>query len=304
MKEKVKLVEVGPRDGLQNEKLVFSVAERIELIQKLIHAGLNHLEGGSFVSPKAIPQMENSEDVWKHFSEQKKLDLSFLVASEKGLERALAAKVKSIAVFTATSDEFNLKNIRRNVEDSLQLFSSLVEKAIAEGISVRGYVSTVFGCPYEGHQSESKAISVIKRLFQMGCHEVSVGDTIGVAHPTQVRHLFNKLKQEVPLSKVAAHLHDTRGMAIANILSACEEGVRIFDSSVGGLGGCPYATGSSGNVATEEVVYLLESLGFETGVSIEGLLSIGPWLEAKIGRSLKSKLYLSQPKKLFFDRVN
>lgn len=302
MNESVKIVEVGPRDGLQNEKKILSVNERIEFIQNLYEAGLRHLEGGSFVSPKAIPQMESSEEVWAAFQDQSDVELSFLIASEKGLQIAIDADVRSISVFTATSEAFNLKNIRRGVEDSLQLFSDLIGEAKKRGIRVRGYVSTVFGCPYEGRQEESRGIEIVKRLFEMGCYEVSVGDTIGVAHPAQVRSFYRKLKSEMAIESVAAHLHDTRGMALANILAAVEEGVRVFDSSTGGLGGCPYAQGSSGNVATEEVVYLLEGMGFFTGVSIEKLLSTAKLMESKLERPLKSKLYLASPSKIFFDK--
>lgn len=302
MSTEVKIVEVGPRDGLQNEKKTLQVSDRIELIKRLIDAGLKYLEGGSFVSPKAIPQLVDSEEVWKALQPALKVDLSFLVASENGFKRAKEAHVRSIAVFTATSESFNQKNIRKSVDESLLLFSRIVEEAKSLNMRVRAYVSTVFGCPYEGYQKEERGVEVVERLFKMGCDEVSVGDTIGVAHPGQIRSFFRKLKSQVDLSRVAAHLHDTRGMAAANILAACEEGVRIFDSSVGGLGGCPYAQGSSGNVATEEVVYLLEGIGFKTGISIPELLSTAAWVEKKLERTLKSKLYLSAPQKIFFDR--
>lgn len=300
MSDQVKIVEVGARDGLQNEKKTLSVADRVWLIESLVDAGLSFLEGGSFVSPKAIPQMESSDKVWESFQDRDQIDLSFLVPNRRGLDDALKAGVKSVAFFSATSDSFNQKNIGLSVEESLQNFESLAAEALQKKIRLRGYVSTVFGCPYEGAQKIDRVVEVVGRLFKMGCVEVSVGDTIGVAHPQHAKEVFSRLKSEFDISKIAAHMHDTRGMAIANIVSAFEQGVRIFDSSIGGLGGCPYATGSSGNVATEEVVYCLEGLGIQTRISIEKLLRLCQEIEHKIGRELKSKLFLSRPKQLFY----
>lgn len=299
MSDKIKIVEVGARDGLQNEAATLSVDDRILFLKKLVDTGLQYLEGGSFVSPKAIPQMVDSEKVWEGVKNIA-ADFSFLVANQKGLDRTFEAGVKSISVFTATSDSFTQKNIGMSVSESLATFAPIVSQAKAKKLSVRGYISTVFGCPYEGSQSSDKAVDLVKKLFQMGCEEVSVGDTIGVAHPKQVKEVFQKLKGECGLQYLAGHFHDTRGAALANIQAAADLGVKIFDSSVGGLGGCPYAKGASGNVATEEVVWLLEGAGFKTGVSIEKLLQTAEWIEAKIGRSLKSKLYLSKPKTLFY----
>lgn len=298
----VRIVEVGPRDGLQNEKTTLSVEDRVELIRNLIQSGLRNLEGGGFVSPKAIPQMIDSEKVWSHFQndETENLDLSFLVPNEKGLERALEAGVKSIAVFSATSDAFNQKNIGMSVKDSLEGFRKVVPAAIEKGLRVRGYVSTAFGCPYEGHQPLSRLMNVTKQLLEFGCYEVSVGDTIGVAHPKQVQEAFYQLQTDFGLERIAGHFHDTRGVALTNIRTALEVGVRTFDASVGGLGGCPYATGSSGNVATEEVAWLLEGEGMKTGIEIPKLLEVAAWVESKIGRPLKSKLYLSKPQKLYY----
>jgi hydroxymethylglutaryl-CoA lyase len=301
VKRKIKIVEVGPRDGLQNESVSLPVLDRIEFIQKLIGAGLKFIEGGSFVSPKAIPQLAQSEEVWRAL-QPSPADLSFLVPNSKGLDRAIEAGVKSIAFFTATSEEFNRRNIGMSVDESLAKDSTMVERLKSDGVDVRirGYVSTAFGCPYEGVQSVDRVCEVASRLFGMGCEEVSIGDTIGVAHPAQVERVLEVLKKKFDLQKIALHFHDTRGMAIVNIKTALDLGVTIFDSSVGGLGGCPYAQGAAGNIATEEVAWLMEGYGYETGISIENLLEISKWIESKIGRGLKSKLYLSHPTKLFY----
>lgn len=295
----VKIVEVGPRDGLQNEKNPLSIEDRMAFIQKCAGAGLKNIEGGSFVSSQAVPQMADSEKVWegcKHLL----VHLSFLVPNEKGLERALHAQVRSIAVFTATSDTFNQKNIRMSVEESLKIIQKIVPEAKKSGCGVRGYISTAFGCPYEGPQKVSRLEKMLDQLFQWGCDEISVGDTIGVAHPKQINDVFGQLKKTMGLQKIAGHFHDTRGMALVNIRTALDLGVRAFDSSVGGLGGCPYAPGSSGNVATEEVAWMLEGLGFSTGISIDKLLTVAEWIESKVGHSLKSKFYLSKPKRLYY----
>jgi hydroxymethylglutaryl-CoA lyase len=297
--ESIKIVEVGARDGLQNENLKLSIEDRVEFLCRLSSSGLRHLEAGSFVSAKAIPAMVDSESVWEAFPQKDSAELSFLVANEKGLERALKAGVKRIALFTATSEAFLQKNIRSSLKDSLKTFEEISKSAIASGISIRGYVSTVFGCPYEGRQSPGQGIEIAERLFEMGCDEVSIGDTIGVARPKEVRDFFKLLESALGLSRVAAHLHDTRGMAMANMMAALESGVRIFDSSVGGLGGCPYAQGASGNVATEEVVYCLEAEGISTGVSLPKLFEAASWIQAKLGKPLSSKLFLAGlPKKL------
>lgn len=295
----VKIVEVAPRDGLQNEAVVFSVDDRVSLIRKLVDAGLNSLEGGSFVSPKAIPQLVDSEKVWEKIKDLK-ADLSFLVPNQKGLERALVAGVRSIAFFTATSDKFNQQNIRMTVDESLKQYKDLSKSAKEKGLRIRGYISTAFGCPYEGPQNPDRVVRLTKKLLELGCDEISIGDTIGVAHPRQIKEVFGRLEKEVGLGKLAGHFHDTRGNALVNIREAFNLGVRIFDSSVGGLGGCPYAKGSSGNVATEEVVWLLEGEGFKTGVSIEKLLEISKWLESKVEHELTSKLYRAQPKRIHY----
>jgi len=297
--DQIKLVEVGPRDGLQNEKVTLPVTDRADLIQKLAASGLRFIEAGSFVSPKAIPQMVESELVWEK-TKQLEVQLSFLVPNLKGLERALEAGVRSVAVFTATSDAFTQKNIGMSVKDSLHLYEDLIPAGKEKGLSVRGYISTAFGCPYEGDQDPRKLLKIARQLLELGCEEVSIGDTIGVAHPRQVKEVFFALQTEVGLEKIAGHFHDTRGCALLNIQSALDLGLRTFDSSIGGLGGCPYAEGSSGNVATEEVVWLMEGQGLQTGVRLDELLGVSQWVEGKIGRALKSKLYLSKPKRFFY----
>ena len=299
VKEYIKIVEVGPRDGLQNEKKILSIEDRVLLIKKLQEVGFKYVEGGSFVSPKAIPQMVDSEKVWTALSNSEG-ELSFLVPNMKGLERALSSGVKAISVFTATSDTFNRKNIGMSVSESLTNYAEVIERAKAAHLSVRGYVSTAFGCPYEGAQSVKAVVEVVGALKKMGCSEISIGDTIGVAHPIQIKDVFKNLSKEFSLNELAGHFHDTRGMAIANISTALDLGVRIFDSSVGGLGGCPYATGSSGNVASEEVVWFLEGAGCQTGVDLQKLLEVSSWVEKKIERNLRSKLYLSKPDRLFY----
>jgi hydroxymethylglutaryl-CoA lyase len=306
MSEAVKIVEVGPRDGLQNDSLVLSVDQRAELIQKLIAAGLRSLEGGSFVSPKAIPPMADSEKVFERLKDQAlvssgEVELSFLVPNQKGLERALQAGVRAIAIFSATSDSFTQKNIQRSVKDSLEEFKGITKHALALGIRVRGYVSTAFGCPYEGRQKPERVVEITQSLFDMGCGEVSIGDTIGVAHPRQIRDVFGRLIKEFSASRIAAHLHDTRGMALVNAKEALDLGIRTFDGSVGGLGGCPYAPGASGNVATEELVWLMEGLGFKTGVDLQKLLDAATFVQSLLGRTLRSKFYQSNPKPYYFD---
>lgn len=301
MKEKIKIVEVGPRDGLQNEQAVWSVDDRVELIEQLIKIGVDQCEAGSFVSEKAVPAMACSAKVFEKLQDHAD-QLSFLVPNIKGLEAASNSGVKKIAVFTATSDSFNRKNINKDVKESLIVLSEVCQEALKKKMEIRGYVSTAFGCPYEGGQSVKRVIEVTNELFKMGCYEVSIGDTIGVAHPVQIKEVFKELSTNFEISKLAAHFHDTRGMALVNICEALEIGVRVVDSSIGGLGGCPYAPGASGNVATEEVNHLLLSLGFETGIDTFDLLKLIPWIEKHLGRQLKSKLHVSAPKILYYDR--
>lgn len=282
MTEKVKIVEVGPRDGLQNEKKTLTVEERVRFIQNLVDAGVRCLEGGSFVSPKAIPQMQNSDLVWTAV-QNFEADISFLVPNLKGFEKAKEVGVRSIAVFTATSETFNQKNIRMSVEDSLKVQREVVKLALAEGMRVRGYISTVFGCPYEGVQKPEQGLYLAQELFKMGCAEVSLGDTIGVAKPEQVAAVFKLLLNECDVNLLAGHFHDTEGRALENIKASLDLGIRIFDSSVGGIGGCPYANGATGNVDSEKVNRFLEKEGFKTGIDSDRLNAVGVQLRVKLG---------------------
>ncbi len=300
MKPDIRLTEVGPRDGLQNEIKLCSVDTRVELIRKLAESGLNSLEGGALVSPKAIPQMVGSESVWQALQHEMP-DLAFLVPNEKGLERAELVGIQSISVFTATSELFNKKNIGMSVKESLDAIERLMKRALERGMKVRAYVSTAFGCPYEGPQNPKILRTITETLLNFGAYEISIGDTIGVAHPAQVRKIVSELGSLGNLDRLALHMHDTRGSAVANIVAGLEAGIRSFDSSIGGLGGCPYAQGASGNVATEEVVWLLEGLGLKTGISIESLLKTVAWVEQMVERPLKGKLYLSKPQRLYYD---
>jgi hydroxymethylglutaryl-CoA lyase len=291
----VQLVEVGPRDGLQNEKILLTTSDKQWLIQHLAQAGLSHIEATSFVHPQKVPQLADAVDLMQMLSPTALTDTvtyTALVPNMKGLERAMEAGVKSIAVFTAASETFNHRNINLNIEESLIGFQQIVEKALKHKLSVRGYVSTAFVCPYEGAIQPTQVLPVVSRLLGMGITEVSIGDTIGAAVPTGVEALLTTLYQAgICSSQLALHFHDTYGTALANIVQGLNMGIRTFDSSVGGLGGCPYAPGASGNVATEDVVYLLHAMGFQTGVSLELLLPIVSWLAEKLKHPLPSRQF-------------
>lgn len=291
-KEFVKIVEVGPRDGLQNEGTIVPTADKIEYVKLLMQSGLKTIEATSFVKPSAIAQMSDATEVFqgiKKFENFQEFDFPCLVPNEKGLENALSVGVSSIALFTATSQEFNKKNINASIEESFKRFEKILESVSGKDIRLRGYVSTVFGCPYEGEISTSQIVDVVKRLNDLGMHEISLGDTIGVATPNKVEEVINALEQAGLKSKLAMHFHDTRGMAIVNIKQSLDCGIRVFDSASGGLGGCPYAVGSAGNVATEDVLYLLESLGFETGVDIRTVAKASQFILEKVKKSTPSK---------------
>lgn len=288
----IRLVEVGPRDGLQNEKSIIPTEDKFKFISLLSESGLKSIEVTSFVKAPAIPQMTDAVELF----EKVKNNLSgngitypCLVPNMKGYETARTSGVKEIAIFTATSDSFTKKNINATVDESFERMKDVTEAAKADGIRVRGYISTAFGCPYEGEMDVTKLISVTKRLFELGVYEVSVGDTIGVARPQQVRSFIRSLKNEFPIGKLAMHFHDTRGMALTNIYVSLEEGITTFDSSAGGLGGCPYAKGATGNVATEDVWYLLNSQGLDTGVDIKKLSEASEFILGKLNRSTESK---------------
>lgn len=278
----VQIVEVGLRDGLQNEKRIVSAESRVELAKQLADAGVQRMELGAFVRSDRIPQMAGSAEViksvldWqKQNPKYKKVEFSALVPNEKGMQDALSVNIPEVAVFASVTETFSQKNINCSIDESFERFKPVMTLAKKHKIKVRGYLSVCFGCPYEGEVPEKKVIELTKRLLALGVYEVSIGDTIGVAKINQVESLFKKLKKVVPIKKVAGHFHNTRGQAIANILKAYELGVRVFDSSVGGLGGCPYAPGASGNVATEEVVYLFEGLKVKTGIDYEKIKKLG-----------------------------
>lgn len=288
----IKIVEVGPRDGLQNEKSILSTDDKFKFISLLCDAGLRTIEVTSFVKAPAIPQMADAVELYTKVKNElgdRGVAFPCLVPNMKGYETAKSLGVKEIALFTATSDSFTQKNINATVNESFGRMKEVADAAKNDGIQVRGYVSTAFGCPYEGTMDVKKLISVTKRLFELGVYEVSVGDTIGVATPMQVRSYIRALKSEFPIGKIAMHLHDTRGMAPTNIYVSLEEGITTFDSSAGGLGGCPYAKGATGNVATEDVWYLLHSQGLETGIDIKKLSEASNFILGKANRQTESK---------------
>lgn len=290
---RVKVVEVGPRDGLQNEKVTLPTEVKVRFIEALAAAGLPVVEAGAFVHPKWVPQMADTAEVLRALKRQSGVDYPVLVPNLKGLERAIDAEVDSIAIFTAASETFNRRNINMSIDESFDAFAPVAARARVDGIRMRGYVSCACGCPYEGEVPPEKVLEVAARLLDIGCHEVSIGDTIGVGTPLQVQGLLALLIQVIPRERLAMHFHDTRGMAIANTLAALEVGIATFDASAGGLGGCPYAPGASGNLATEDLVYLLESLGIETGIDLGRLVAatdvIAPFLDHPLpGKYLQS----------------
>ncbi|MFC3532816.1 hydroxymethylglutaryl-CoA lyase [Vogesella facilis] len=285
----VKIVEVGPRDGLQNEKHSVSLATKLELIRRLAASGLTCIEAGAFVSPKWVPQMADSLAVLQALDMNAGIDYPVLVPNDKGLDAALEAGVREIAVFGAASEAFSQKNINASIAESLQRFESVMKRALAAGIKVRGYVSCVVGCPYEGDIAPYKVAEVARALYGMGCYEISLGDTIGVGTPNKVTAMLDAVSEVVPVAKLAGHFHDTYGMAIANIHTALQAGLRTFDSSVSGLGGCPYAKGASGNVATEDVVYLLHGLGYHTGVDLDKLAATSWYIAEALVREPGSR---------------
>ena len=288
--KKVKMVEVGPRDGLQNETREIDVATRVSLIDRLSAAGLPVIEAGSFVSPKWVPQMAASEEVLAGIERKPGIVYSALTPNMKGYERAVAAKADEVAVFGAASEAFTQKNINCSIAESLERFRPLLEQAQKDGIPVRGYVSCVLGCPYEGGIDPAKVAEVSAALFEMGCYEISLGDTIGVGTPEAAKRMIETVAARVPLEKLAVHFHDTYGQALANIYAALQMGVAVVDSAVAGLGGCPYAKGASGNVASEDVLYLLNGLGIETGVDLELLADAGNFISHKLDRDSNSRV--------------
>lgn len=293
----VRIVEVGPRDGLQNEKNSFSVEERILLVKNLAAAGLQNIEAGAFVSAQWVPQMQNSNAVISKLlkmQEQsalpKNLNISALVPNERGMQDALRTKVPEVAIFGSASETFSKKNINCSIAESFIRFRKVMELAKANNLRVRGYLSAVFGCPYEGKVSEARAIRLVRAMLNLGVYEISLGDTIGVATPKQVESVLRKVKKITSLDKIALHMHDTRGTALANVLQGYNLGVRTFDTSVGGLGGCPYAKGASGNLATEDLVYMFHGMGIKTGIDLPKLVAMRSWIEERVGHKLPAKV--------------
>ena len=286
----VRIVEVGPRDGLQNEKAIVPAATKIELINRLSATGLKTIEATSFVSPRWVPQLADAAEVFAAIERRPGVAYPVLVPNEKGYERARAVGVEEIAVFTAASEAFNRTNINASIDESLARFEPVVSRARADGVRVRGYVSTVLGCPYQGEVPMADVVRVCRALHAMGCYEVSLGDTIGVGTPRKAREMLRAVAAEVPMPALAVHFHNTYGQALANILACLEEGVAVVDASVAGTGGCPYARGASGNVATEDVVYMLHGMGIETDVDLDALAATGRWLAGELGRETSSRV--------------
>lgn len=290
---RVKIVEVGPRDGLQNEKTMVATATKVELINRLNNAGLSVIEATAFVSPKWVPQMADAPDVMAQITRKAGVTYPVLTPNLKGLDAAIASGATEVAVFGAASESFSQKNINCSIAESLDRFRPVTDAACEAGLAVRGYVSCVLGCPYEGEIAPAKVAEVSKALYDMGCYEISLGDTIGTGTPTKAQAMIDAVTKHVPVEKLAAHFHDTYGQALANLLAVLQMGVATIDSSVAGLGGCPYAKGASGNVATEDVVYMLNGLGIKTGIDLEKLADTGSWICDQIGKSSASKVNLA-----------
>lgn len=287
--QRVKMVEVGPRDGLQNEALIVPTAVKIELIDRLTEAGLSVIEAGSFVSPKWVPQMADTAQVLAGIRRRPGVSYPVLVPNLRGLQAALAAGVEEIAVFSAATETFSRKNTNCSIAEGLARFAQVSNAALRQGMRVRGYVSCVLGCPYEGEVQPEQAAQVAAELYAMGCYEISLGDTIGVGTPGKVQALVEAAAQRIPVEKLAVHFHDTYGQALANCYAALQWGIAVIDSSVAGLGGCPYARGATGNVASEDVLYMLNGLGIETGVDLEKLVAAGKFISDFLGRPAASR---------------
>lgn len=287
---RVRMVEVGPRDGLQNEPETVSTAQKIELVDRLADAGLTVIETGSFVSPKWVPKMADTAEVLAGITRHEGVSYAVLVPNMKGLEGAVAAKVGEIAVFGAASETFSQKNINCSIAESLERFAPVCAAALAHGMRVRGYVSCVLGCPYEGEVDPAAVADISQRLLELGCYEISLGDTIGVGTPLKAQAMVDRTAESVPRERLAVHFHDTYGQALANILACLERGIAVVDSSVAGLGGCPYAKGATGNVASEDVLYMLDGMGIETGVDLAALASAGRFISDVLGRPADSRV--------------
>ncbi len=294
MPDRVSVYEVSPRDGLQNEKATVPLGDKIRLIEALTAAGLRRIEATSFVSPKWIPQLADADDVARalpRIAAGRDVMYSALVPNARGLDRAKAAAMKEIAVFLSASETHNQKNVNKSIAETLSAFESTIGPARAAGMRVRGYVSTVWGCPYEGEIDPNRVLQIAQKLLAMGCYQISLGDTIGVGTPRQTKNIVAMMLAEIPKEAIALHMHDTRGTALANILVGIDMGIRDFDASVGGLGGCPYAPGAAGNCATEDLVYMLHGMGIETGIDLERLVEAGRAAEGIVGRPLPGKVH-------------
>jgi len=296
--DQVSIYEVSPRDGLQNEALPIPLEGKKRIIEALIDAGLKRIELTSFVSPRWVPQLADAEELAREFQAPAGVTLSALCPNAKGFERAASAGLREIAVFMSASETHNRKNTNKSIAESLDTFREVVPPALAAKMRVRAYVSTVWGCPYEGDVDPSKSVSITRALLELGCYQVSLGDTIGVGTPLVTKRLVSQFLAEFPASQLALHFHDTRGTALANALVGLELGIRDFDSSVAGLGGCPYAPGAAGNLATEDLVYMLQGMGIETGVNLDRLIEAGRVAEAVVGRRLPGKVHQAGPRVL------
>ncbi|GEL03805.1 hydroxymethylglutaryl-CoA lyase [Rummeliibacillus stabekisii] len=286
----VQVKEVGPRDGLQNEKTLINTNDKIELIDRLSETGLNYIEVTSFVHPKWIPQLADAVEVLKGIKRKKGITYGALVPNSKGLERAIEADIDEVSIFMSASEGHNKANINKSIVETYPVLKEVAEGALAAGKTVRGYISTVIACPYDGLVSPVQVARVAEKLFEMGVSEISLGDTIGVGVPTQVDALLEEMTRHFSTDQLAMHFHDTRGMALANVMASLAHGIQKFDSSIGGLGGCPYAHGASGNVATEDLLYLLEGMGIQTGIQREKIVQTALYVEEKLGKPLHSKL--------------
>lgn len=297
MKLDIQIVEVGMRDGLQNEKQILDLQTKKEFADRLISAGVQRIEVGAFVHPKWVPAMAGSQELiqsvqkkYQQALDKKKLFFSALVPNEKGMMDAVQSGIREVAIFASSTEAFSQRNINCSIEESFQRFLPVMKLAKKHKLKVRGYLSTCFGCPFEGQVDPDQVVKLTERMLKLGVYQVSIGDTIGVAQPHQVQILLKKIKRKVGLEKIACHFHDTRGMAVANALVSYQLGVRTFDSSLGGLGGCPYAPAATGNVATEDLVYMFQGMGLKTGIDLNGLFQLNHWLGEKIGRTLPSRL--------------
>lgn len=289
----VKIVDVGPRDGLQNQPEQVSLETKVQLVDMLSDSGLKAIEAGAFVSPKWVPQMADSAEVMSRINRKAGVSYPVLAPNLKGYEAAIAAKCDEVAIFGAASESFSQKNINCSIAESLTRFAPVVERAREDGVQVRGYISCVLGCPYEGNVAPEAVAEVAKTLFKMGCYEVSLGDTIGTGTPTKAAAMIDAVSQHVPVEYLAAHFHDTYGQALANLLAVMEKGVAVIDTAVAGLGGCPYAKGASGNVATEDVLYMLKGMGIETGIDLDKILAASRFISGAIGKPPASKVALA-----------